>query len=92
MNRIFDKTPDGLLIETSEDARKGRRFSTVNTAIDILWTAEEEAARDAEEKAAEEARAADVEIARQKAAARDVALSKLQQLGISQEDLAALMG
>jgi len=93
--RLFEKNADGCLYEVpqsdAEKMRSGRSVSRVMTEIDVLWTAEEEAAREAEELAAQEAAAASAEAARQKSVARDVALAKLQQLGISQGDVTALI-
>ena len=54
--RLFEKTPAGLLVEVdpaeADAARAGRRISAMHLPIEVLWTAEEEAARDAEETAA----------------------------------------
>lgn len=51
MTRLFSRTKDGLLTEVSPDiadeARKGRRISSVNMVVDVLFTPEQEAAADA---------------------------------------------
>lgn len=51
--RLFEKDTHGLLHEVppaaADAARAGRRCSHVVLGVDVLWTAEEEAARDAEE-------------------------------------------
>lgn len=98
--RLFEKTSDGLLVEVApadaERVREGRAISHVNLSIDILWTAEEEATRAAEEaeaanqaKAAEEARVA---AAADQAARRLAAEAKLGELGLTPDDLQALRG
>jgi hypothetical protein len=50
--RLFDKTDTGLLVEIEPDKadelRASRRVSHMNIGIDVLWTAKEQAARDAE--------------------------------------------
>lgn len=48
---LFERNADGLLIEVADtdDRRKGRRISRATFEADILFTPEEEAARDAEE-------------------------------------------
>jgi hypothetical protein len=93
--RLFEKTADGLLIEVAPDKaearRTGRRVSSVNLTIDVLWTAEEEAVRDGEETADQERRrqiaqksAAD---AAERANQRAKVVSKLEALGITADDI-----
>ena len=82
-------------------ARRGRRIAWESadgskemqwpSSVDVLWTPEEDAARDAEEAAAAEAKAADAAATQARAEARAVAVAKLQQLGISEADLAAIL-
>ncbi len=92
--RLFDKI-GGLLMEVNPDlvdeARKGRRASRTLMEVDILWTPEEEAQRDAEEAeaAAEKVKAA--EAARGRQAARQASLAKLQALGLSEDDIKAIL-
>lgn len=94
MTRLFEKV-DGLLVEVhpdkAEEARKGRRVSRIVACeMDVLFTAEEEAARDAEEAATAEA-AAKAEASQQEAEKRRaVAAAKLEALGLTLEDIAAL--
>jgi hypothetical protein len=93
--RLFEKIDD-LLVEVSpdaaDDAREGRRFSSVSIVIDVLWTADEEAARDAEESAADEAeqeRLRGVAVAeRRKADAQ----ARLRARGIDADDLKDAVG
>ena len=99
MNRLFEKTPTGLLSEVdpaqADQVRQGRRWSHTNIVIDVLWTAEEEAAGDAEQKAAVDqaatAAAANAEAATAKQAMRASAVKKLEALGLSQDEIDALM-
>lgn len=94
--RLFEKTDAGLLIEVdpadADRLRTVRRVSRCDLPVEILWTAAEETERDAEEAAAvaeiESSRAADQE----KAAARAIAIEKIGKLGISVDDLKALLG
>ena len=98
--RLFEKDADGRLHEVApgnaENLRQGRRVSHTNISIDVLWTAEEEAARAAEEtesasraKAAEEAQA---KAAAHQAAIRVIAETKLKQFGMTPEEMQALIG
>lgn len=86
--RLFAKGENGLLSEIQQAdgdaARIGRRISRVSLAIDVLWTAEEEAARDAEEaaQAAERNRRQSENNTK-----REQALSKLSGLGLTPEDI-----
>ncbi len=54
---LFEKDERGLLHqvppEDAEERRRGRLVSHVNVGIDVLWTAEEEAQRQAEVAARE---------------------------------------
>ena len=53
---LFERDENGLLHQvppaSAEATRAGRRVSTVQTVVAVLWTAAEEAARHAEEAAA----------------------------------------
>jgi len=96
MTRLFEKTLSGLLVEIdpaqSDDARKNRRVSHMNISIDVLWTADEEAERDAEEAAV---KLAEQEAAETKAKAdshRSSGLAKLSAIGLSDAEIAALIG
>lgn len=88
--RLFEKV-NGLLVEVPpEEAakqREDRRVSHVSLAVDVLWTREEEAARDAEEaefaRKNEEA-AVEAEIVEER---RQAARRKLAELGITPEDI-----
>lgn len=91
--RLFEKMR-GLLVEVATEKanalRASHRVSRLIVEIDVLWTAEEEAARDAEEAAAKEAegqRAADEAAQSER---RTAALAKLSALGLSAEDFEAL--
>jgi aminopeptidase N len=93
--RLFEKV-GGLLVEVSpdaaDDAREGRRFSSVSIVIDVLWTADEEAARDAEEAAAAEdvqQRLRGIEMAQER---QERARARLQARGISADDLKDAIG
>lgn len=96
--RLFEKNVFGNLLEVppeEADARRaGRSVSRVHLAIDVLWTAEEEAARQAAEeayKAAELAHQAERQaIAERKAAERSSAIDKLAQLGLTADEIEAL--
>jgi hypothetical protein len=97
--RLFDKI-DGLLVEVSaaevDAMRAGRRFSTVSLVIDVLWTAGEEDARDAEEAAdaAQRIAYAEAEAARLEALGkhRKQIEKKLEKFGLTLGDLDALKG
>jgi hypothetical protein len=94
--RTFETTKDGLLVEVSPDAaekaRDSRRVSRVSFTADVLWTPEEEAARDAEETADEERRKIEQEAVNSRAKRKQSALEKLAALGLSPEDVEALRG
>lgn len=86
--RLFEKTTDGLLVEVAPEQAIHRRatgtISRVSLEIDVLWTAEEEAARNAEEQAVQEAeRSKDAE----RRARRAAVLAKLQALGLTADEL-----
>lgn len=94
--RLFEKTDKGLLAEVppeqADERRRGRRVSRVtNAEYDLLWTAEEEAAREAEMAADEAARAAEQLADARATAAREerqaVLAAKLQPLGITLDEL-----
>lgn len=100
MVRLFEKQANGLLLEVSPeeaDARRaGRRCSRTWLECDILFSVAEEAARDAEEAAfraaAEISRGALEEEAKAIGRVREQALKKLEKLGLSAEDIKAIMG
>lgn len=85
--RLFEKQPDGRLCEVDRDVQGARRVSRVALQIDVMWTAEEEAERDAEEKAEAEAR--------EKAAAEDANAAdpkeKLRQFLANNPDVVSLI-
>jgi hypothetical protein len=89
--RLFEKAPDGLLVEVSSAmaaaARAGRRFSSMSVVVDVLWTPEEEATRDAEEAAAAEATQERLRGLAMAEKRRADALARLEARGISAEDL-----
>lgn len=96
MTKLFEKDANGLLHEVPTDQadalRASRRFTHCVTAIEILFTAEEEAARDADEQAAQQAAEAAAEerearTSRRQAVARRLGLSAddLKDLGLSPE-------
>ena len=74
-------------MEVASDQRKDRRVSHMNISIDVLWTLEEETARDAEEIEAAQ-RKSDANVA--KATIRDSAIQKLKALGLTDEEIEAL--
>jgi len=95
MTRLFEKI-DGLLVEVphaeADKRREGRRHRGMSFVAEVLFTPEEEAARDAEEARAaqeREQRGKDEAAAR---ARRAIALAKLEALGISAEDLRDALG
>ncbi len=93
--RLFDKV-NGLLMEVhpdlADEARKGRRVSRVAAGeIDVLWTPEEEAQRDAEEAEAVAERARAIEADKGRQEARQAALDKLEALGLSEDDIKAIL-
>lgn len=94
--RLFEKTDAGLLIEVdpaeADKRREGCRVSHVDLSIEVLWTAEEEAARDAEEAAKIEEDRRLATVIAGKAEARVVAVAKLEQLGVSEAELRAILG
>ena len=76
---LFDRNKDGLLMPVSRDDAGiiGRRYHRVHMLVEVLFTPEEEAARDAEERAA-------------LAAVQPESLSdKLARVGISMDELKA---
>lgn len=85
--RLFETTSDGKLYEVDGDMRGTRRVSSVSLIIDVLWTPEEEAARDAEEALA----AAAKEAAAQAAAQEPDSSEKLRRFLQSNPDVADLI-
>lgn len=94
--RLFEKNADGSLVEVpakdAEAARVARRFSHTNLAADILFTAEEEAARDAEEAAIVAAQNATEQEQADVAANKQAAIQKLGKLGLTSDEIAAIAG
>ncbi len=101
--RLFEKTADGFLVEVppseAEARRAGRTVSHMSLVIDVLWTADEEAARAAEEQEVAKARQAraqalaDVMAEREKQKQRaEAARAKIEALGLTEDDLRALLG
>jgi hypothetical protein len=94
--RLFEKTPAGLLVEVAPDqadaTRAGRLVSRVSLEIEVLWTADEQARREAEEQ--EEATRIARGAAEQQAASerKAAALAKLEALGISPAELKDAIG
>lgn len=96
--RLFEKNASGLLVQVAPDQadaiRSGRRVSRMAMEIDVLWTAEEEAAHDVEEAAEAEARRQAAErTEREQVEAeqrRSAAEAKLAALGLTADDIAAL--
>lgn len=89
--RLFEKTPDGLLVEVPPDEaearREGRRVSQVVLTCLVLWTADEEAARDVDEAEVaddERERLRGIEMAERR---QEQAIARLEARGISAEDL-----
>ena len=97
--RLFEKTDKGLLVEIDPAQADARRasgaISHTMLSVDILWTDAEIAERDAQEKAAREAleKAAAAGAAAEKAAAdaRASAQAKLAALGLTVEEVGALL-
>ena len=95
MRKLFEKGADGLLVEVPENSRGDRRITTTSLIADILFTAEEEAAREAEEQVAL-AKIAQVQEAKLKATEEKTAKvtelsEKLSGLGITVEDLRIIL-
>jgi hypothetical protein len=93
--RLFEKNVDGLLVEVPwkqvAAKKQGRRVSSVSFVAEVLWTAEEEAVRDAEEAAAqlaasERQRTAEVQT-KERAAQRAAIQAKL---GLTDEEISYL--
>jgi hypothetical protein len=94
--KLFEKDERGLLREVApEEAdrlRQGRSFSHVSLVIDVLWTAEEEAEREAEvaaREAEEERRRVERDKADRLRGKRRAEIAG--RLGLSSEDLAELL-
>jgi hypothetical protein len=92
MNKLFEKDAAGLLHEVPADQadalRATRRIThLVIGAIDVLFTPEEEAARDAEVQADQEAETARAAARAELKTRRQAALAKL---GLTDEEFAAL--
>jgi hypothetical protein len=90
---LFQRDSDGLLHQIADDEAERLRaqeapVTHVNLVIDLLIPPEELEARAAEEKAHEEAR---LEAETMRKAQRDGAVAKLQKLGLTEQDLAALL-
>jgi hypothetical protein len=86
---IFERDADGLLHQVPADTVPGRRFHLVYRAIGVLFSAEEEAARDAEEAQAAAAAVAEQEAA-ERAAAAEASLTiqeRLARLGVGFDEL-----
>lgn len=91
---LFDIV-NGLLVEVDPveaDARRvGRRVSRRSIIADVLWTSEEEAARDAEEAADAAHRQAEAEALAADEADRRAAVDKLSALGLTTKEIKALI-
>lgn len=92
MNKLFERDSSGLLHEVPADQadalRATRRIThLVIGAIDVLFTPEEEAARDAEEQEVQRAEAVRAAAQAEMKTRRQAALAKL---GLTDEELAAL--
>ncbi len=93
--RLFEKTAGDLLVEVDpaqadKHRTEGRTVSHMNITIDVLWTAEEEAVRQADGQivASEDALVEQNRAAKQ--AIRTSAASKLRALGLTDEEIEAL--
>jgi hypothetical protein len=88
MPKLFEKDENGLLHEVPADQadalRATRRFTHSATTIEILFTEEEEAARNAEEQAAQQA--ADAAVA-ERAASASRRQAVAMRLGLSEDDM-----
>lgn len=86
---LFERNSDGLLVEVpdTQERRKGRHVSRAIFEADILFTVEEEAARDAEEAEVEAARVKANKEADARAARKAEAISKLAELGLTVDDI-----
>ncbi len=95
--RLFEKI-DGLLVQVAPEqasaAREGRTVSRMVAEIDVLWTADEEAEREVEQRnaiqRAEAQRKAAEAATAERAERRAAAEAKLTGLGLTMEDLEAL--
>lgn len=96
MVRLFEKNSKGLLVEVdpaeAEAKRAGRTVSHMNLTAEVLWTPEEEAAREAEKQEASAQLLARETAANRKSEVRQAALTKIQALGLSEDELKALVG
>lgn len=98
--RLFEKTPDGLLVELppeqAEAVRRGRMVSRMAFEADVLWTPEEQAAREAEEAATLKARETRTReraaVLAERMAQADAAKAKLEAMGLTVDELRALLG
>jgi hypothetical protein len=90
--RFFEKDANGRLTEVDpEKVDAERRFASASLLCNILFTPDEEAARDAEEAQAQlddAQKAADKQV---DDAAKTAAMQKLAALGITAEDLDAIL-
>lgn len=88
--RLFEKI-NGLLVEVSpteaDKRREGRRHRSMSFVADVLFTPEEEAARDAEEAAEVDRQRRLQEEVEAAASRRGEALAKLQALGLTADDI-----
>lgn len=92
--RLFEIV-DGLLAEVppeeAEKRREGRRHRSMSFVADVLFTPEEEAARDAEEAADAARRQAEAEALAADEADRRAAVDKLFALGLTTKEIKALI-
>lgn len=88
--RLFERLADGKFSEVDRAIQGTRRASRVSLEIDLLWTAEEEAARAEEEAAAAQEKLAREQLKATIEATRDEALNKLAALGLTVDDLKAI--
>lgn len=90
---LFERNSDGLLVEVpdTQERRKGRHVSRAIFEADILFTVEEEAARDAEEAADAARRQAEAEALAADEADRRAAVDKLFALGLTTKEIKALI-
>lgn len=93
--RLFEKI-DGLLVEVhpnlAEQSKRSRRCSTMILTVEVLWTPEEEAARDLEEAEALKERVAAKERIEAGKLRLQNAMSKLEALGLNADDIKAIIG
>jgi hypothetical protein len=94
--RLFERGPDDLLVEVPYDTRGDRSVATTVIQADILFTPAQEATREAAQLAAREEmerrQQAESEVLAGKEQRKAAARAKVEALGLTEDDLRALLG